>query len=95
MAEVSNQAAQCLHILCIVPRLVDWHLGDEGAVAEALVVEQAAKGLESDGTLADLLMPIQLRSAGSLRIVRVPDADIRKADGVLDQTLRSLRIPRD
>ena len=40
------------------------------------IVQQAAKGFQSDASLADVLMPVELRSPLSLGVVAVPDVNI-------------------
>jgi hypothetical protein len=49
-----------LQVAAVVVRLVDGGFGDEGAVGEAGIVEKAAKGGEADGSLADVLMAVEL-----------------------------------
>ena len=50
-----------------------------------LSLSRRRNGFETESTLADLLMAIKLRSAGGLRVVRVPHSNIDQADACLDQ----------
>ena len=70
-----HKTLQHVHIALFVPRCIDRGFGDKGAVAPAGVVEDAAKRLRAHGSLPDVLMPVQLRSALGLGIVTVPHAD--------------------
>ena len=49
-------------------------------MGEANVVEQAAEGLYAHGSLADMLMAVELRAALGFGVVHVPDADGFKTD---------------
>ena len=42
---------------------------------EARIVEQPAERLDAHGSLPDVLVPVELRSARGLGVVAVPDAD--------------------
>ncbi len=55
-----SQFAECLHIPFIVSRLVHRCFRNKGAMDEALVMEQAAKGIQSDHAFANVLMPVEL-----------------------------------
>jgi len=69
------QALQRPHIPLLITNLVDGSFGDEGAVGEALVVEQTAEGLNADGSLPDVLVPVELGATRRFGVVAVPDAD--------------------
>ncbi len=57
---LAGERPQRLDVFFIVPRLIDWRLRNEGAVRETLVMEQAAKRLEANRALADILMAVEL-----------------------------------
>src|SRR3954451_12740329 len=48
--------------------------------AEALIIQQEAKGLDADLAVADVLMPVDARAERLLRIVEMKRADIFDSD---------------
>lgn len=85
-----HETLQNANIAFVIAWLIDRSFGDKGAVAEAGVVQQTAKRLGADRALADVFVPVQLRSARSFGIVAVPDAHRCKAHRRLD--LRNSRF---
>src|SRR5579864_7634069 len=69
----SDQLFQSIHVPAIVAGLIDRRFGDKGGARQTRVVEQPAERLLADGALADVLMTIQLRSAGHFGIVAMPN----------------------
>jgi len=65
----------------LVAGVVDGSFGDEGAVGESRIVQQAAEGRCADGSFADVLMAVELGTECGLGIVAVPDLDGVEADG--------------
>jgi hypothetical protein len=55
-----HQLFEGIEIPAVVIRLVDGCFGDESAVGEAFLVEQAAERLESHGPLPDVFVPVEL-----------------------------------
>jgi hypothetical protein len=55
-----DQALQHAYIALFVAGLVYWRLGDEGRMCEAFIVQQAPEGLYAHGSLADVLVPVEL-----------------------------------
>ena len=72
-------------IAAVVAGLVDGGFGDESSVGEAGIVEETAEGREAEGALADVLMAIEMGTAGGLRVVHVPDADIGEPDRAINE----------
>src|SRR5579872_2992800 len=56
----------------IIPRLVNRRLGDERSMRQTQIVQQHTESLLPDGSLPDVLVPIQLRSPSSLGVIAVP-----------------------
>jgi len=71
-----DQALQRIDVHQVVERLVDRRLGDEGSVNESWIVEQAAEWFKADASLPDVLVAVELRSAGGLGIVAMEDVDV-------------------
>ena len=52
------------------------------------MVQQAAKWFESDGSLPDVLMPVEFRSARGFRVIAMPDGNILQADRLIQMSER-------
>ncbi len=48
------------------------------------IIQQAAKRLQPDASLPDVLMPVELRSARGLGIIAMPDVNILQANGAIE-----------
>ena len=57
-------------------------------MGEVFIIEQSAEGFQPDGSLADVLMAIEFRSACGLGVIHVPHAHIRDADSRVDPVQR-------
>src|SRR3954451_17049993 len=60
--------------------------------AEALVVQQESKGLDTDLSVADVLMPVDARAERLLRIVEMKRADVFDSDVRFERIDRPLVI---
>src|SRR6185312_12973029 len=69
------------HVSLIVARFIDRGFGNESAVAETFVVKQCSERLDADGSLPDVLMPVQLRAARGFGVITVPHSNIVQTDG--------------
>src|ERR1017187_4239732 len=77
----SHQFLQRVHIYQVVQRLNDGSLRDECRICQALVIEQATEGFQPDGSLADILVAVQVRAALGLGVVAMPHVHIAQSDG--------------
>jgi hypothetical protein len=84
------QLFQGFDVASIVSRFVDWRLRDEGSVSQARMVQQPAEGFEADGSLPDMLMTIEFRSANRFGVVAMPDAHVLQSDGFIEVRQRLL-----
>src|ERR1017187_9492245 len=75
------QFLQRVHIHQVVQRLNDGSLRDECRICQALVIEQATEGFQPDGSLADILVAIQVRAALGLGVVAMPHVHVAQSDG--------------
>src|SRR3954453_17548175 len=72
------QQRQILAIRLVLDRLR--RLQQFRDAAEALVVQQEAKGLDTDLAVADVLMPVDARAERLLRVVEMKRADVVNSD---------------
>lgn len=86
LASVLGEREERLDVAAVVAGLIDGRFGDEGAVGEAGVVQQAAEGWEADGSLSNVLVAVEAGAARSFGIVHVPDADGIETDGAANQS---------
>ena len=55
-----NQDLQCRDVPAIVAGFIDWCLCYERRISEPSIIQQTAERLNSDDSLSDVLMPVQL-----------------------------------
>src|ERR1017187_3016119 len=79
----AHQFLQRVHIHQVVQRLNDGSFRDECRICQALVIEQATEGLQADGSLANILVAIELRAALGLGVVAMPHVHVAQSDGAL------------
>ena len=72
-ATLDHEFFQDGDVAAVVAGLIDGRFGDEGGVGETEIVEQDAEGRKANSSLSDVLVTIQLGSAGSLGVVAVND----------------------
>src|SRR6185503_20678642 len=78
------QTAQHAQVAAVGSRLHRLRrLDDFGEAREARVVEQVAKRFQPDLALADVLVAIDARAEGLLRVVQMKRADVLQADVLL------------
>src|ERR1700691_1988742 len=70
-----HQALQHPHIALLVARFVDRSLGNKRRMRKSLVVQQSPERLNAHGSLADVLVPVELGAARSFGVVAVPHAN--------------------
>src|SRR5215472_5817785 len=76
-----HEFLQHRHVAAVVAGLVNRGFSNESSPGKARIIEQGAEGFYPDGSLPDMLMTIEFRSARSLRVVTVPNFDAAEADG--------------
>ena len=55
-----HKALQHANVALFVARLIYGSLGNEGCVGKARIVQQTAEWLNADGSLSNVLMPVEL-----------------------------------
>jgi hypothetical protein len=71
-----DQILERCHIPAIVSRLINWRLGNESCFGQPRIVQQSTERLQPYVSLANMLMPIELRSARGFSVITMPDRDI-------------------
>src|SRR5206468_1643433 len=84
-ASSGGEGAEDTYVAGFVAGIVDRRFGDEGAVSEARVAQQAAEGRGPDGAFADVLVTVEFGTHRGLGVVAMPDADRVESDGGFDQ----------
>ena len=56
----------------------------KAAVRSPRIVQQPAEGLQTDASLPDMLVPVELRAACGLGVVAVPDVNVLQAHGAIE-----------
>src|ERR1019366_1846396 len=79
----AHQSLQRVNVRQIIQRFVDGSFRDECRICQALVIEQATEGLQPDGSLANILVAIELRAALGLGVVAMPHVHVAQSDGAL------------
>jgi hypothetical protein len=79
-----DEVFQCLDVAAVIAGFLDGSFRDESGVSEARVIQQHSKRLDPDGSFADLLMPVKLRTARCSGIIAVPDFNPAQADGCIE-----------
>src|SRR5271157_2034507 len=72
----------------VVSRLVNGGFGDEGSMREAQIIEQNPESPFADGSFADVLVAVELRSASGLGVVTVDDSHVVQANGCVEMLQR-------
>src|ERR1019366_8110364 len=79
----AHQFLQRVNVRQIIQRFVDGSFRDECRICQALVIEQATEGLQPDGSLANILMAIQVRAALGRGVIAMPHVHIAQSYGAL------------
>src|SRR6185437_12476264 len=75
-----HEALERAYVARLVATVIHRGFSDEGGVRETRILEQPPKRLLPDGSLPDVLVPVELRPARRLRVVAVPHAHRIESD---------------
>src|SRR5207237_3314144 len=85
----SHQRLQRFDVAQIVARIINWRFCDEGCVRQPRIIQQTAKWLQPNGSLANVLVAVELGCERRLSIVAMPDRNIAESDDPI-QMLQSI-----
>src|SRR5271170_1568747 len=75
VASLLHKTAQHSNVTFVIARFIHRSFSNKGTVAEAAIIEQPAKWFNTDCSLPDIFMTIQLRTPRSLGVIAVPYPD--------------------